>query len=187
MSGSAVRRSDPKQYFPDCSPEETEIMKRATTLLAVTMLTATSLGCNCCPCLRNLCPLGVCSRLCSPSTTCAPAPVATYAAVPASPCSPSPVYAAAPAMPMYAAPQQYTVPQYAAPQYAVAAPQPVYSEAGCGSSYEAASPCCPTCVASPCESSCGMSYSMGSPCGCTDVGYGPATTDQIMVDPSPAP
>lgn len=162
-------------------------MKRATTLLAVTMLTAMSTGCNCCPCLRNLCPFGACSRLCSPATTCAPAPVATYAAVPASPCSPAPVYAAAPAMPVFAAPQQYTVPQYAAPQYAVAAPQPVYSEAGCGSSYEAASPCCPTCVASPCETSCGMSYSMGSPCGCTDVGYGPATTDQIMVDPSPAP
>ena len=141
MSESAVRRSDPKQYFPDCSPEETEIMKRATSLLAVAMLTATSVGCNCCPCLRNLCPLGVCSRLCSPSTTYAPAPVATYAAVPASPCAPAPVYAAAPATPVYAAPQQYTVPQYAAPQYAVAAPQPVYSEAGCGSSYAAAAPC----------------------------------------------
>ncbi len=141
-------------------------MKRALTLLAVAMLTATSAGCNCCPCLRNLCPFGASS----------PAPVATYAAVPACgpTCGPAPVYAAAPAMPMYAAPQQYTVPQYAAPQYTMQAAQPVYSEAGCGSSYSA------------CESSCGASYSAADcPCGCTEVGYGSAP-QQMMIDPGPA-
>lgn len=150
-------------------------MKKALTLLAVTMLTATSAGCNCCPCLRNLCPFGACSSV-------APAPVATYAAVPACApvcapaCGPAPVYAAAPAMPMYAAPQQYTVPQYAAPQYTMQTPQPVYSEAGCGASYAA-------------ETSCGMGYSVAdpAPCGCTEVGYGEAPQmQQMMVDPGPA-
>lgn len=127
-------------------------MKKALSLLAVTMLTATSVGCNCCPCLRNICPwsLG------------APAPVATYAAVPAT-CQPTPVYAAAP--------QQYTVPQYAAPQYAMPA-QPVYSDAGCGT---------------PCETSCGVPYTVADPgCGYMDVGYG-APEQQMMVDPGPAP
>lgn len=158
-------------------------MKRSWSLLAVAIMTAASTGCNCCPCLRNICPFGACSNLCTP----APAPVATYAAVPACPppapvCAPAPVYAAAPtATPVYAAPQQYTVPQYAMP-----AAQPVYSEAGCGTPYAAAAPCdtCTTC--SPCETSCGMSYSVADPgCGYTDVGYGMAP-QQMMVDPGPA-
>ena len=144
-------------------------MKKTLTLLAVTMLTAPSVGCNCCPCLRNICPWNLSG----------PAPVATYAAVPAT-CPPQPVYAAAPA-PMYAAPQQYTVPQYAAPQYAMPS-QPVYGDAGCGTSYAA-------------ESSCGMSYSVADPgCGYTDVGYGAPQQQmqmqpmqQMMVDPAPAP
>ncbi len=172
-------------------------MKRATTLLAVAMLTATSVGCNCCPCLRNLCPFGSC---CGAG---APAPVATYAAVPACPppapvCAPAPVYAAAPAMPVYAAPQQNTFPQYAAP-----AAQPVYSESGCGSSYAAAAPCvtcpqpCMTCpqpcmtCAPPMETGCGMAYSSGmsygmgeATCPC-EAGYGTAP-QQMMVDPAPA-
>jgi hypothetical protein len=137
-------------------------MKKALTLLAVTMLTATSVGCNCCPCLRNICPWNLSG----------PAPVATYAAVPAT-CPPQPVYAAAPATPMYAAPQQYTVPQYAAPQYAMPA-QPVYGDTGCGMPYAA-------------DSNCGVQYSVADPgCGYTDVGYG-APQQQIMVDPAPAP
>jgi hypothetical protein len=76
---------------------------------------------------------------------------------------------------MYAAPQQYTVPQYAAPQqYSMQAAQPVYSEAGCGSNYMA-------------ETGCGVSYSAADPgmCGCTEVGYGSAP-QQMMVDPGPA-
>lgn len=163
-------------------------MNRTMSLLAVAILTAASTGCNCCPCLRNICPFGACSNLCSP----APAPV-TYAAVPACPppapvCAPAPVYAAAPAaMPVFAAPQQYTVPQYATPQYAMPAAQPVYSEAGCGSSYAAAAPCATCTTCSPCESSCGMAYSVGDPaCGCTDVGYGTAPQQQMVVDPAPA-
>jgi hypothetical protein len=137
-------------------------MKRSLSLLAVTMVTAASAGCNCCPCLRNICPFG----------SYAPAAVPTYAAAPA---CPAPVYAAAPA-PMYAAPQQYTVPQYAMPA------QPVYSDAGCGSSYAVAAP-----QVCPCETSCGMSYTVADPgCGYTDAGYG-MPSQQIMVDPSPAP
>jgi hypothetical protein len=165
-------------------------MKRLASLLAVAMLTATSAGCNCCPCLRNICPLSCCGGT-------APAPVATYAAVPACPppapvCGPSPVFAAAPtAMPVYAAtPQQYTVPQYAAP-----AAQPVYSEAGCGAAYAEAQPCvqpCMTCpqqmsYAPPMEMGCGIpSYSMSeSACPC-EAGYGSAPAGQMMVDPGPA-
>lgn len=154
-------------------------MKKELSLLAVAMLTASGTGCNCCPCLRNICPFGSCGSLCRPAETCPPAPVATYAAVPASPCAPAPVYAATPmATPVFAAtPQQYTVPQYAAP-----VAQPVYSEAGCGASYAA-------------ESSCGVAYTVAdpgccspcaSPCGC-DVGYGAPTAGQMMVDPAPAP
>jgi len=151
-------------------------MKRSLTLLAVTMVTATSVGCNCCPCLRNICPVGACAP-----TAYAPAP--TYAAVPACP-APAPVYAAAP--PMYAAPQQYTVPQYATPQYAMPA-QPVYSDAGCGSSYAAAAPYPCAATAMPCEASCGTSYTVADPgCGYSDVGYG-MPSQQVIVDPSPAP
>jgi hypothetical protein len=148
-------------------------MKRSLSLLAVAMVTAASAGCNCCPCLRNICPF----------RSYAPAAVPTYAAVPAA--CPAPVYAAAPA-PVYAAPQQYTVPQYAMP-----AAQPVYSDAGCGSAapcpcaapYACAAPCA-TC---PCESSCGMSYTVADPsCGYSDAGYG-MPMEQTMVDPSPAP
>lgn len=160
-------------------------MKKALSLLAVTMLTASGSGCNCCPCLRNICPFGGCGSLCRPAETCPPAPVATYAAVPASPCGPAPVYAAAPmATPVFAAaPQQYTVPQYASPMAMPA--QPVYSEAGCGAAYAA-------------EQSCGMQYSvadpvcgmpmsaMSAPCNC-EVGYGSPMEGQMMVDPSPAP
>ena len=51
-------------------------MKRALTLLAVTMLTANSVGCNCCPCLRNCVRSGPVRRTGAP-------PVPTYAAVPA--------------------------------------------------------------------------------------------------------
>ncbi len=143
-------------------------MKRSLSLLAVTMVTAASTGCNCCPCLRNLCPFGA----------LAPAAVPTYAAVPAA--CPTPVYAAAPA-PVYAAPQQYTVPQYAMPA------QPVYSDAGCGSPCAAAAPCACAAQACPCESSCGMSYTVADPgCSYSDAGYG-APTQQVMVDPSPGP
>lgn len=157
-------------------------MKRTMSLLAVAILTAASTGCNCCPCLRNICPFGSCA-------SSAPAPVATYAAVPACPppapvCAPAPVYAAAPtATPVFAAPQQYTVPQYAMP-----AAQPVYSEAGCGASYAAAAPApCATCTTcSPCETTCGMPYAVSDPaCGCTDVGYG-SVPQQMVVDPGPA-
>lgn len=148
-------------------------MKRALSLLAVSVLTATSAGCNCCPCLRNICPWGACSA--------SPAPVATYAAVPAPMCAPAcgpaPVYAAAPA-PMYAAPQQYTVPQYAAPQQMAMPAQPVYSEAGCGTPYA-------------CESTCGVPYTVADPgCGYMEAGYGgdPGMQMQggMMVDPAPA-
>jgi hypothetical protein len=91
--------------------------------------------------------------------------VPTYAAVPSS-CPPTPVYGAAP--------QQYTVPQYAAPQYAVAAPQAVYSDPGCGSSYTT-------------EMGCGTPYMTNDPsCGYIDGGYS-MPSEQIMVDPSPAP
>ena len=167
-------------------------MKKALSLLAVTMLTASSVGCNCCPCLRNICPFGACTSLCRPAPACPPAPVATYAAVPASPCDPAPVYAATPVY--AAAPQQYTVPQYAAPQYVAPQAQPVYSEAGCGASYAQEAPCCPSnmqyMVADP---GCGYPMStmstMSMPCTSCDVGYGgygtPMEEGQVM--PSPAP
>jgi hypothetical protein len=162
-------------------------MKKALSLLAVTMLTASGTGCNCCPCLRNICPFGGCGSLCRPADTCPPAPMATYAAVPASPCGPGPVYAAAPmATPVFAAtPQQYTVPQYAAPQYAapMSMPaQPVYSEAGCGASYAQEAPCCSGMQYTVADPGCGIP--MSAPCGC-DVGYGTPVEGQVM--PSPAP
>jgi len=142
-------------------------MKRSLSLLAVAMVTAASAGCNCCPCLRNLCPF----------RSYAPAAVPTYAAVPAA--CPTPVYAAAPA-PVYAAPQQYTVPQYAMPA------QPVYSDACCGSPAPCAA-CAAPCATCPCESSCGMSYTVADPgCSYSDAGYG-VPSQQVMVDPSPAP
>ena len=122
-------------------------MKRALTLLAVTMLTANSTGCSCFPCLRG----------CWPS-----AAVPTYAAVPAA--YPTPVYAAAP--------QQYTVPQYAAPQYAVAAPQGVYSDPGCGTPYAA-------------EMGCGMPYTAADPgCGYMDSGYSMPSQQEIYPGPA---
>jgi len=83
---------------------------------------------------------------------------------------------------MYAAPQQYTVPQYAAPQQYAMPAQPVYSEAACGTPTA-----CQTCPTYPCETSCGMQYSVADPgCGYMDVGYG-APQQQMMVDPAPAP
>ena len=142
-------------------------MKRALTLLAVAMVTASAAGCNCCPCLRGLC--------CWPtSNPCAPAP--TYAAAPACPPPAAPLCAAptcspAPA-PVYAMPQQYTVPQYAAPQYAVAAPTPMFTEASCGTPYMTEMSCsCPT---SGCDPSCGY------------LGGG-VPTQPMMMDPGPAP
>jgi hypothetical protein len=175
MSCIGIRRSDPKQFFPDCYERRLQIMKRALSLLAVSVLTATSTGCNCCPCLRNICPWGACGS--------SPAPVATYAAVPAPvcgpTCGPTPVYAAAPAPVFAAAPQQFTVPQYAAP-----APQPVYSEAGCST---------PT-PSYACEPACGVPYTVADPgCGYMEAGYGGDPSMQgmqmqggMMVDPAPA-
>jgi hypothetical protein len=96
--------------------------------------------------------------------------VPTYAAVPSA-CPPAPYYAAPQ---QYAMPQQYTVPQYAAPQYAVAQPSPVFSEAACGSPYVT-------------EMGCGVPYTSADPsCGYFDGGYG-MPSQQMMIDPGPAP
>lgn len=142
-------------------------MKRSLSLLAVAMVTASAAGCNCCPCLRGLC--------CWPSSNpCAPAP--TYAAAPAA-CPPAPVCppVATPApAPVYAMPQQYTVPQYAAPQYAVAAPAtPMFTEASCGTPYVT-------------EMGCGCPYTAADP-GCGYLGGYSVPSQQMMIDPSPAP
>jgi hypothetical protein len=169
-------------------------MKRTLTLLAVAMVTAAASGCNCCPCLRNICPVGLCSNLCAPA---APAP---YCPPPAPVCAP-----ACPPAPVYAAPQQYTVPQYASQQY-VAAPAPavpVFNEAACGTPCAACPPPCQTCPA-PCttcapmmtEVGCGMPMTAGYDMGC---GYGGGYMDPamgmssgmqsqpMMMDPGPAP
>ena len=83
-------------------------MRRALILLAITMLTANSVGCCCCRGLRDWFYQGA---------YCGSAP-ATYAVAPG---------------PAYAAPQQYVAPQYAMPQQYAVAPQAqtMYSEPGC--------------------------------------------------------
>ena len=160
-------------------------MTRALTLLTVAIVTASSAGCNCCPCLRNICPWNVCGNLCAPR---APAPV----------CPPAPVYAAPvcppAAAPMYAAPQQYPVPQYAAQQYAAApAAVPVFNEAARGTPCATCPAPCATCPAPQqmmyAEMGCGMPYTMADPgCGYMDSGMMmPQQQQMMMMDPSPAP
>lgn len=167
-------------------------MRRVLSLLAVAVLTATSAGCTCCPCLRNICPCNICGNLFAPRAPVCP-PAAPVCAAPAPVCAPAPVYAAQPAAQQYM-PQQYTVPQYAEPQFAAAPPVPVFNEAACGSPCPAPCPApCPTPCAAPCATSmpmyvemgCGMPYTVGDPgCGYMDSGY-IEQPGQMMVDPGP--
>ena len=121
-------------------------MKRALTLLAITMLTANSVGCCCCRGLRDWFYQGA---------YCGSTAPATYAVAPG---------------PAYAAPPQYVAaPQYAMPQQYAVAPQAqmMYGEPSCCSSaYVPETSCCaPTAYAEPaCSYADGAEMStMGAP------------------------
>lgn len=101
-------------------------MKRAMTLLAVAMITASAAGCSCVRC----CPWLYRGATCGSSTT--------YAA------APSPLLAPAP---QFAAPQQY-----AAPQYSYGAPAPMMYEQSCGMPYVTEMGCNAPCTT--CEPAC---------------------------------
>jgi hypothetical protein len=102
-------------------------MKRAMTLLAVTMIAASAAGCSCVRC----CPWLYRGAFCGSSTTYAAAPVPMAAPV-------------APA------------PQFVAPQYSYADPAPMMFEQSCGTpmvtQMGCGSPC--GCSQCPCEPAC---------------------------------
>ena len=168
-------------------------MRKMLVLMALTLMTANSVGCCCCRGLRDWLVQGSCCPLLSgassyPTATYVPA---TYAPAPicASPCAQTctptytPAYAAAPMAAM------------AAPQYTMAAPMamsaPMATSCGdpCASSCSPCSSGCSTC-GSPCaaEASCGTPMVMGTAyqaepsCSYSD-GAAPAPT---AVYPSPA-
>jgi hypothetical protein len=130
-------------------------MRKVLILLALTFMTANSVGCCCCRGLRDwLFQGGSCCPLLSGTTYAAPA---TYAVAPT--CAPAcgPAYA-----PTYATPMAATgAPQYVMPQYTMAAPM----ANACGD------PCSSSC--SPCASSCSSCSGGCSACGAgypTDMG-----------------
>jgi hypothetical protein len=156
-------------------------MRKILILLALTMMTANSVGCCCCRGMRDwLFQGGSCCPLLAGGTTYAPA---TYAVAPtyaAPTCAPTcaPTYAPAAA---YAAPMAATMaaPQYMTPQYTMAAPMATNCGDPCSSQ---CSPCASTC--SPCAATCSP-CSTGCSSGCSTCGasYTPEMGPQMVAAP----
>jgi hypothetical protein len=131
-------------------------MRKMLVLMALTLVTANSVGCCCCRGLRDWLFQGSCCPLLSGASTY---PTATFVPAPvcASPCA-TPTYT-----PAYAAAPMATM---AAPQYTMAAPMAMSAPmaTSCGD------PCASSC--SPCSSGCSTCGGGSSGCssGCSTCG-----------------